>query len=63
MREFETDDRVLDKGFTEGTAFMCIFDGFFVANAGETDALDYYPDPFVVEVRHDNCTRDIRVSL
>jgi hypothetical protein len=32
-----------------------VFYGFFVADAGEAEALDYYSYAFVVEVCHDYC--------
>jgi len=54
VSEFEADDRVRDEGFVEGAAFVRVFYGFFVADAGEADALDYYSYAFVVEVCHDD---------
>ena len=36
---------------------MGVFDGFFVADAGEAEALDYYADAFVVEVCHHDWVR------
>lgn len=40
--------------FAEGASFVRVFYGFFVADAGEADALDYYSYAFVVEVCHDD---------
>jgi hypothetical protein len=34
---------------------VSVFYGFFVADAGEAEALDYDTYAFVVEVRHDDC--------
>lgn len=52
--EFETDDGVVDEFLAEGATLMGVFDGFFVADAGEADALDDDADAFVVEVCHDD---------
>ena len=52
--EFETDYGVVDEFFAEGAAVVGVFYGFFVADAGEAEALDYYADAFVVEVCHDD---------
>ena len=62
MCEFEADDGVFDEFFAEGAAFVGVFYGFFVADSGEADALDYYADAFVVEVCHDDC-RKIMLAL
>ena len=56
MREFEADDGVRDQRDAKGAALVCVFDGFFVADSGEADALDNYADAFVVEVGHDDCS-------
>ena len=45
---------MLDEFFAEGASFVRVFYGFFVADAREADALDYYADAFVVKVRHDD---------
>lgn len=55
VREFQTDDRVIDEFFAKGLAFMGVFDGFLVADAGETDALDDDADSLVIKVGHNNC--------
>ena len=55
MSELQPDDGVADELLTEGAALVGVFDGFFVANSGEADALDYYSDTLVVEVCHNNC--------
>ena len=34
---------------------MGVFYGFFIADAGEAEALDYDAYAFVVEVCHDDC--------
>lgn len=52
MCELEADYGVRDEFLAEGTSFVCVFYGFFVADAGETDALDYDSDALVVEVCH-----------
>lgn len=54
MCELETDDWVLDQFFAEGAAFVGIFDGFFVADTGEAEALDNDTYTFMVEVCHDD---------
>lgn len=48
---------MVDEFLAEGTALVCVFYGFFVADAGEADALDDDADALVVEVRHDDCKR------
>ena len=50
--EFHADDRVVDEFLAESFALVGVLHGFFVADAGEADALDYYADAFVVEVGH-----------
>lgn len=45
---------MVDELFAERAAFVGVFDGFFVADAGETDTLDDYPNTFVVEVCHND---------
>ena len=40
---------------------MGVFHGFFVADAGEAEALDYYTYAFVVEVRHDDWISSVAV--
>ena len=52
MGKLEADNGMIDERLTEGAAFMGIFHSFFVANAGETKALDDDADAFMVEVRH-----------
>lgn len=42
MRQFETDDGVFDEFFAEGFPLVGVFEGFFVADAGEARGLDYY---------------------
>lgn len=54
MSELETDHGVVDELLAKSSTFVCIFDAFFVADAGETKTLDDYTNSFVVEVRHDN---------
>lgn len=54
MCEFQTDDWVLDELFTERTALVGVFDGFFVADTGEAEALDDNTNTFMIEVCHDN---------
>jgi hypothetical protein len=54
VRELETDDRVIDELFAEGPAFVGVFYRFFVADAGEAEALDDDADTLVVEVCHDD---------
>jgi hypothetical protein len=58
VRELEADYWVVDKLSTEGAALMGVFYGFFVADAGEAEALDYYTDALVVEVCHYDWTRN-----
>lgn len=53
--ELHANDRVVDQTFAEGFALVGVFDGFFVADAGEADALNDDSDTFVVEVCHDDC--------
>jgi hypothetical protein len=60
--ELEPDDGVVDEFLAEGAALVGVLDGFFVADAGEAEALDDDADAFVVEVGHDDCRRD-RVSM
>ena len=55
VRQLETDDRVIDEFFAKGAALVGVFDGFFIADAGEAEALDDDPDPLVVEIGHDDC--------
>jgi len=52
MCELEPDDGVVDEFCAKGAALVGIFHAFFVADAGETEALDDYADAFVVEVCH-----------
>ena len=52
--KLEANDRMVDKLFTESAAFVRIFDRLFVANAGETNALDDYAYPLVIEIGHDD---------
>jgi hypothetical protein len=52
--ELEADDGVLDEFLPEGASFVGVFYGFFVADTGEADALDYDAYAFVVEVCHDD---------
>ena len=54
VSEFESDDRVVDEFLAEGATLVGVFDGLFVADAGEADALDDDADAFVVEVCHDD---------
>ena len=54
MCKLETNDRMVDKLLTESAAFVGIFDRLFVANAGETNALDDYTYPLVIEIGHDD---------
>lgn len=54
MSEFHADYGVIDEFLAECTAFVGVFDGFFVADAGETETLDDDADSFVVEVGHDD---------
>ena len=58
VRELEADDGVVDEGLAEGAALVGVLDGFFVADAGEAQALDDDADALVVEVRHDDCGRE-----
>lgn len=43
---------MVNEFLTKGAALVGVFHGFFVADAGEANALDYYADAFVVEVCH-----------
>ena len=52
MCEFQADDGVIDQALSECFAFVGVFDGFFIADAGEADTLDDYPNAFVVEICH-----------
>ena len=54
MGELETDDGMVDELLAEGLALVGVFDGLFVADAREADALDYYANALVVEVCHDD---------
>ena len=54
MCELEANDRMVDKLFAESAAFVRIFDRLLIANAGETNALDDYAYPFVIEIGHDD---------
>ena len=54
MRELEPNDGVVDKFLAEGAALVGVFYRFFVADAGEAEALDDDADAFVVEIRHDD---------
>lgn len=56
MSELETNNGVVDEFLAEGAAFVCVLNGFFVADAGEADALDDNSDALVVEVCHDDCS-------
>jgi hypothetical protein len=53
--ELQPDDGVADEFLAEGAALVGVFDGFFVADSGKSDALDYYSNTLVVEICHDNC--------
>jgi len=52
--EFEANDGVLDEFLAEGATLVGVFYGFFVADAGEAEALDDDAYAFVVEVCHDH---------
>lgn len=54
VREFQPNHGVRDESLAEGAPLVRIFDGFFVADAGEAEALDYDSYAFVVEVCHDD---------
>ena len=54
MCKLEADDRVVDELLAESTALMGVLDGLLVTNAGETNALDDYAYPLVVEICHDD---------
>ena len=54
MCKLEANDRMVDKLFTESAAFVRIFNRLFVANAGETNALDDYAYTLVIEIGHDD---------
>ena len=54
MGELKTDDGVVDEFGAKGAALVSVFNGLFVADAGEADALNDYADPFMVEVCHYN---------
>ena len=54
MGKLEANDRMVDKLFTESAAFVRILDRLFVADAGETNALDDYAYPLVIEIGHDD---------
>lgn len=54
VSQFEPDDGVLDEFLAERAALVRVFDGFFVADAGEAEALDDDAYAFVVEVCHDD---------
>ena len=54
MCEFEADDWMIDETLPESFSLVGVFDRFFVADAGEAEALDYDADAFVVEVGHDD---------
>ena len=43
---------MIDEFCAEGAALVSVFYAFFVADAGEAEALDDYADAFVVEVCH-----------
>jgi hypothetical protein len=51
--KLEADDGVVDEFFAKGAALVSVFDGFFVADAGEAETLDDDANAFVVEVGHD----------
>lgn len=46
---------MVDELLAEGLSLVGVFDGFFVADAREADALDYYAHAFVVEICHEDC--------
>jgi hypothetical protein len=54
VRKLESDYGVVDEFLSKGAALVCEFNGFFVADTGEADALDDDADAFVVEVCHNN---------
>ena len=54
MCELEANDWVVDETLSEGLALVGIFDGFFVADTGESETLDDDADALVVEVCHDD---------
>ena len=45
---------MVDELFAESPAFVRVFDGFFVADAGKADTLDDYTNAFMIEVCHDD---------
>ena len=54
MSELEADHGVVDQLLAKGTALVGVFDRLFIADAREADALNYYSNTLVVEVRHDD---------
>ena len=52
MREFESNDGVVDKLFPESTALMGILHRLFITDSRKADALDDDSNPFVIEVCH-----------
>lgn len=54
MCKLETNNRMIDQLLAECTTLVCVFDGFFVADAGEPETLDDYTHTFVIEVCHDD---------
>lgn len=52
--KLEADDGVVDELLAESAALVSVLDGLFVADAGETNALNNYAYPLVVEVCHDD---------
>lgn len=52
VRELHADHWVVDQALAEGLSLVGIFDRFFIADAREADALNYYAHAFVVEVHH-----------
>ena len=52
--KLEANDRMVDKLFTESAAFVRVLDRLLVANAGETNALNDYAYPFMIEIGHDD---------
>ena len=53
---------MVDKLLAECAAFVSIFDRFFITNTGETNALDNYAYPLVIEICHDDWERALAFS-
>jgi len=53
--KLQANNRVVNQFLAERFPLIGVFDALFEADSRETEALDDDADPFVIEIRHDDC--------